>query len=314
MSSTELTIPTPAAVPERRWRRLVALLFVVDLVFVVLNGIWYANYLVDEGPPFPPEPNELIWIHLVAIALGSIVASPAFALISHLGRRAGVPLGAGALAALLGVFGFLAAARVNDAIVFVGLVAPAGSDGFDAFSLVVAPAVEEPTKLLVLVVMAILLRPRFGVRQGIVLGLMVGIGGTLVETGGYLQAAYAAGGGPIYGTIIAVRLGLFGLGLHATTAALTGAGLGYAISVGPGRRRVVVLALAGAIAIHVLWNAIASGWTLDLVTTLTPEPDFGGQEPYAHHIVWIASSIVTAVLLAPTALALSVAWRRSPRS
>ena len=300
----------------RAWWPLVALMVAIDLVLVAINGIWLAGYLLDSGPPFAPGPTELIWIHGTAIVLGLIVAIPAFVAIGWLARRARVPLGAVALAVLLGAFAFLLAAHVNDLIVLsLDLVPglPAGG-GIDAVALVVAPAVEEPAKLLALAAMAGLLRPAFGVRQGIVVGLAVGIGATLIETGAVLQLRYVNGSGTIYGSIIALRFGLFGLGLHATTAALIGAGLGYAVSAGPGRRRmaVVLLAVAGAVAVHALWNLLASRLTFELLTALTPEPDFRGPELYAHHVIWVASSIVTAILLAPAAISLVAAWRRFP--
>ncbi len=309
--TTNTAVATPAH--GRRWRRLVALALVADLGLVVANALWYADYLRREGPPFPPDAATLAWIQLTAIILGLIVATPAFAVIWHLGRRAEVPPGAAVLAGSLGMLGFLLAVRINDAIVVAGLVAPSGSAGFDAFGLVVAPAVEEPAKLVALLVMAALLRPRFGMRQGIVAGLLVGIGATLVETGAYIQTQYVGGAGAAYGTFIAVRFGLFGLGLHATTAALTGAGLGYALSTAPAGRRVAVLllALAGAVATHAAWNLWASRLTLELVAAISPQPDFGSPEPYAHHVVWLASSVVTAVLVAPAALALAYAWRRA---
>ena len=190
---------------------------------------------------------------------------------------------------------------------------PAPDGGLDVVAVIVAPLVEEPIKLLALVALALMLRPRFGVRQGIVVGLLVGIGATLIEAGAHLQGAYAVGNGATYGTIIAVRFGLFGLGLHATTAALIGAGLGSALSAGPGRgrMRVVAIALAGAIAIHALWNLWSSRLTFELVSAWTPEPDFASFEPYAHHVVWAASSLVTAALLLPASLVLAAAWRRA---
>ena len=99
---------------DRRWRWLIVGLLLADLAFVFVNGNWLAAYLRDEGPPLPPDAGALIWIALMAIALGLIVASPAFALISRLGGRTAVRLGAGVLAVLAGVFGFLVAAQVND--------------------------------------------------------------------------------------------------------------------------------------------------------------------------------------------------------
>lgn len=289
-------------------------MLVADVVLAVGNANWLADYLSDVGPPFPPEAGALIWVHGMAIALGLIVAAPAFALISHLGRRAGVPLGAGVLAVSTGVFSFLVAAQVNDAIVvWLGLIPDGGIPGqLDLVSLVVAPAVEEPAKFLAVGFVALLLRPRFGIRQGIVLGLLVGIGATVVEAGANLQVQSAAGP-TTYGTTLALRFGLFGLGLHATTAALTGAGLGYAVSRWPRPRAILVvaLALAAAVAVHVTWNLWASRLTIDLVTALTPDPSFGTDEPFAHHVVLFASSVVTAVLLAPAYLALAIAWRRS---
>ncbi len=318
MSAAEIPIESsalPAPPPARDWRPLVGLFLLVDAAFVVINGVWFAEYLRDHGPPISPEASELTWIAMTTIVLGLIVATPAFALISRLARGTDVPLGAAVSAVLLGVLAFLAAAQVNDWIVLtLGIVpGPAPDGSIDVFALIVAPLVEEPAKLLALFAMAFLLRPRFGVRQGIVLGLLVGIGATLIETGAYLQVGYANGGGATYGTIIALRFGLFGLGLHATTAALMGAGLGSTLSVGPGRRRigVVLLALAGAVAIHVVWNLWASRLTFELVTAWTPEPDFTWSEPFAHHVIFVGSSVVTAVLLLPAAIALAVAWRRT---
>jgi RsiW-degrading membrane proteinase PrsW (M82 family) len=312
MTAAELPIAMPAPPRGRDWRPLVGLLFVVDAVFLIVNGIWFAAYLRDEGPPFSPDAGELIWVGTTTIVLGLIVAAPAFALISRLARGTEVPLGAAVSAVLLGFLAFLAAAQINDWIVLTLDIVPgpAPDGGIDAFGVIVAPLVEEPAKLFALFAIAFLLGRRFGVRQGIVLGLLVGIGATLLETGAYLQVGYANGGGAVYGTIIALRFGLFGLGLHATTAALLGAGLGSALSVGRGRRRigVVLLALAAAVAIHVLWNVWASRLTFELVTAWTPEPDFGSSEPFAHHVVWIASSVVTAALLLGPALILAIAW------
>jgi RsiW-degrading membrane proteinase PrsW (M82 family) len=289
-------------------------MLLADAVLIVVNANWLADYLSDVGPPFPPEAGALVWVQGMAIVLGLIVAAPAFALISHLGRRAGVPLGAGVLAVSTGMFSFLVAAQVNDAIVvWLGLVPGGGIPGqLDLVSLVVAPLVEEPAKLLAVGVVAVLLRPRFGIRQGIVVGLLVGIGATLVEAGANLQVQSAAGP-TAYGTTLALRFGLFGLGLHATTAALTGAGLGYAVSRGVRGRGilVVVLALAAAVAVHAAWNLWSSRLTFDLVSALTPEPAFGTDEPFAHHVLFVASSVVTAFLLWPVYLVLAIAWRRS---
>jgi RsiW-degrading membrane proteinase PrsW (M82 family) len=302
----------------RAWWPLVALMVAVDLALVVINGVWLAGYLRDNGPPFSPEASELVSIHGMAIVLGLVVAIPALAVIGWLARRADVPAGAVALAVLLGGLVFLLAAHVNDLIVLSLELIPGqpADGGIDAVAVVVAPAVEEPAKLLAVTAMAGLMRPAFGVRQGIVVGLAVGIGATLIEAGVVLQLRYVNGSGAIYGTILALRFGLFGLGLHAMTTALIGAGLGYAISGGAGRRWsgfvVLVLALAAAIAIHALWNLWASRLTFELLTAWTPEPNFGGSELYAHHVVWVASSVVAAILLAPAAIALVVAWRRSP--
>jgi RsiW-degrading membrane proteinase PrsW (M82 family) len=301
--------------PARAWWSLVALLVAIDLGLVAVNGVWLAGYLRDNGPPFSPQASELVWVHGTAIVLGLIVAIPALAVIGWLARRADVPAGAVVLAVLLGALVFLLAAHVNDLIVLtLGLVPGEPIDGgIDAVALVVAPAVEEPAKLLALAALAGLMRPAFGVRQGIVLGLAVGIGATLIEAGAVIQLRYADGAGAIYGTILAFRFGLFGLSLHATTGALTGAGLGYAVSGGPGRWRIAVLllALAGAVAIHALWNLWASRLTLELLTALVPEPDFSGSELYPHHVILVASSVVTAILLLVPGVVLAMAWRRA---
>lgn len=310
-TASEVTRPRPA----RSWWPLVALMLAIDLGLVAVNGVWLAGYLRDNGPPFSPQASELVRVHGTAIVLGLMVAIPAFAVIGLLARRADVTAGAVVLAVLLGALVFLLAAHVNDFIVLtLGLVPGEPVDGgIDAVALVVAPAVEEPAKLLALAALAGVMRPAFGVRQGIVLGLAVGIGATLIEAGAAVQLRYTDGVGAIYGTVLAFRFGLFGLGLHATTAALMGAGLGYAVSGGPGRRRIAVLllVLAGAVAIHVLWNLWASRLTLELLTALAPEPDFSGSELYPHHIILVASSVVTAILLLVPGVILAMAWRRA---
>ena len=314
MSAIEIPIESSAPPRSRDWRPLVALLLLVDAAFLVVNGIWFSDYLREEGPPFSPVPSELIWVHATAIALGLIVATPAFAIISRLSRGTDVPLGAAVSAVLLGILAFLFATQVNDWIlVTLGLVpGPAPDGGLDVVAVIVAPLVEEPTKLFALAALAVLLRPRFGVRQGIVVGLLVGIGATLIEAGAYLQGGHATGAGAIYGTIIAARFGLFGLGLHATTAARwRRPRAALASGRGRSRFRVVALALAGAIALHAFWNLWASRLTFELVNAWTPEPDFARSEPYAHHVIWTASSLVTAVLLLPAMAVLAVAWRRS---
>ncbi len=300
--------------PARAWWPLVALMAAVDLALIAINGVWLAGYLRDNGPPFSPQASELVSIHLTAVVLGLIVAILALAVVGWLAHRAPVPPGAVVLAVLLGAFVFLIAAHVNDFIVLSLELVPGEpvDGGVDVVALVVAPAVEEPAKLLALAALAGLMRPMFGVRQGIVVGLAVGIGATLIEAGAVVQLRYADGGGAIYGTILAFRFGLFGLGLHATTAALIGAGLGHAVSHGSGLRRfgVLFLAFAAAVAIHALWNLWASRLTLDVLTALVPEPDFGGSELYPHHLVWLASSLVTAILLVIPWVALVLAWRR----
>ena len=52
MSAAELPIESsalPAPPPARDWRPLVGLLLVVDAVFLVVNGIWFADYLRGRG-------------------------------------------------------------------------------------------------------------------------------------------------------------------------------------------------------------------------------------------------------------------------
>ncbi len=79
MSTAELPIESSALrspPPARDWRPLVGLLIVVDAVFLIVNGIWFAEYLRDEGPPFSPGASELTWIATTTIVLGLPVVEP----------------------------------------------------------------------------------------------------------------------------------------------------------------------------------------------------------------------------------------------
>ena len=56
----DTAVATPAQ--GRRWWPPVVLALAADLVLVVANALWYADYLRREGPPFPPDAATLAWI------------------------------------------------------------------------------------------------------------------------------------------------------------------------------------------------------------------------------------------------------------
>ncbi|MDQ5825895.1 MAG: PrsW family intramembrane metalloprotease [Chloroflexota bacterium] len=128
----------------------------------------------------------------------------------------------------------------------------------------VAPAVEESVKAIILVVLFFAYRREFdNVLDGIVYGAMVGLGFAMVENVLYLQSiAFEAGGGADLGamfTLWILRAGVFGLN-HSMFTALMGAALGLARSLKSGwlKGLVPVLGLLAAITFHALHNGLTS--------------------------------------------------------
>jgi RsiW-degrading membrane proteinase PrsW (M82 family) len=127
------------------------------------------------------------------------------------------------------------------------------TEGFYATATFVAPVVEETLKGAVLFGMLWFRRHELnGPTDGIIYAAMVGLGFATVENISYYAAT--AQTGTLASTFV-VR-GLFTPLLHPLCTALTGVGVATAALREPGRGRVrpIILGLAGAIALHALWN------------------------------------------------------------
>jgi RsiW-degrading membrane proteinase PrsW (M82 family) len=294
-------------------------LVVALLGLIVIDGIWFAG---DVGATdlIPRPASEFIWVDLVAIWLSIVVALPALALLLRASLAIRFDTRAVLLAVLAGGVAIQVCRRIGIVVLQLTGIVPSGDPAdFDINGIVIAPVIEETAKL---VVIALLLRffvARAGVREGIVVGLAVGVGATIAEAGIFTQIVDANDGGQVFGSVVALRLALFGLGLHAATAGLIGAALGYRRSPQgrstPSLPVVLTVTFVAALAIHALSNA-ALGQVLDpILMALVPSPDFGAAEPLPHQLFWLASSAASLFLLWPVYLALALAWRRSgPRA
>ena len=96
-------------------------------------------------------------------------------------------------------------------------------------TVLVSPVVEETVKALGLIAALWLLRGRIrGMRDGLILGALVGLGFGIVETASYMVIAWASQGQISIESELVNRFALFGLSGHALWTGLTGAGLGLA--------------------------------------------------------------------------------------
>ena len=306
-----------------RWRWCL-LLFVSVMAAVVFNAANLADEVrLERLANFTPlpgcrscrpvglEPSELIRAAMFAIALATIAAIPAITVICLLGRRVGVRPSAIAAAALLGgLLMFTVATR----LVSWTLSSLGDELGAVMATVVVVPMIEEATKAAAVLVMGLAMGWRLGVRPGIVLGAATGLVVTILEIALYVQLNYAGGSNTAYGTIIAIRLGLFGLGVHVVASAVAGAGVGAWLAQAPPRRpRVLIGCLAAAVAIHGVWNLVGSSLISAVLMRIYPNPDFESLEPIPMAPLFIASSLTQLVLLVIPFAALVVAWRRDAR-
>jgi len=117
-----------------------------------------------------------------------------------------------------------------------------------------APLVEEAVKAAVVLSVLGFTEIR-GVRAGIVIGALVGLGFAVTENLGYFLVARLQDGPAGLVRAIAIR-GVVEGAVHPVLTASTGAGLGVAMA----RGRVLpgVLGLAAAVGQHAVWNGVAS--------------------------------------------------------
>jgi len=124
-----------------------------------------------------------------------------------------------------------------------------------ATTVIVAPLVEEPTKALVLVAVA-LSRHFDNTTDGFVYGAATGLGFGMTENLLYFLQVAADGNVSAWIATVAVRT-LYSALMHASASSVIGAALGWARF--RGLRAIltaVPLGLLGAIAIHALWNGL----------------------------------------------------------
>jgi RsiW-degrading membrane proteinase PrsW (M82 family) len=303
-----------AAVPWLRW----TLAFTLGAVFeIAIDTVAFAERLRVDGPPFPADARALIQVAWTAIGLALVVALPLLLVLAVLAGRTRYPRRAMPFALSVGLFAFALSTRFDTEIAYALGLDKAVDLPFDVLSLVLAPLLEEPMKLLAVVVVAVLVRRYrgFGVREGIIAGALVGLGANALEVSVNTQLAYADGREPMYGTILALRAGLFGFGLHATTTALLGAAVGFVSGRGHGLDRAAILVVLGALVVaavgHVCWNLVGNDVSQAVLRAITPTIDFNQNGPLPQVRIFIASSVASLVVMAPSLVILVVAWIRA---
>lgn len=178
----------------------------------------------------------------------------------------------------------------------------------DLTPVLLAPLVEEIAKAAALALL--LLVPHGGMRTGILLGALAGLGFSLTENIGYLTLAALQDGPTGMWRAIWLR-GVVGGSKHAVFTATTGAAVGWA-RLAPSLRRaigVVAAGFAGAVAQHVLWNGVASHAIIGVLCHATqPGGPCAGPDT-ADVLVRIPA--LTVGCLAPGALALAACARQA---
>jgi len=177
----------------------------------------------------------------------------------------------------------------------------------DLTPVLLAPLVEEIAKAAALGLL--LLVPNGGVRTGILLGALVGLGFSLTENIGYLTLAALQDGSTGMWRAIWLR-GVVGGSKHAIFTATTGAAVGWARLAPSARHATAVVAagFAGAVAQHVLWNGVAS-YAITGVLCHAPQPGGPCAGPDTVDIL-VRLPALTAGCLAPGLLALATFARR----
>lgn len=291
-------------------RHIVAALVAVALAMLVV--IADAAFLVEvlrttELPMASTVSVEDVTGKAFFAGLACWVATiPGFLVLSRATRGAGVGvLSLVTVAAVSGVLVGINGGRIQ------GLVFPPFSlaDGIDWDGLLLTPVVEEILKgLAVVAAMAVMVTAGArSPRSGILLGAAAGLGMTAFETAHFIVAYYLLQSNAWFGTVIALRFAVVGLGMHATASAFTGLGLGAWLGRGSLRRDawMPLAGLAAAVALHALWNAVASDLIIELHRRLGPPGQV--QQPVES---FIAASLVSVLLLAGPWIVLAIAWRR----
>jgi RsiW-degrading membrane proteinase PrsW (M82 family) len=180
----------------------------------------------------------------------------------------------------------------------------------------VAPVVEEPVKLLAIVLVLVFLRGEFdGVRDGLVYGALVGLGFNIAETALYIVQGYVVSGQAPYLDQLITRFVFLGLNGHALFSALAGGGIGLARQHAHGVIRLAgpVLLLGAAMFAHLVNNLVTVLVIAVLLIAAESGPLASGFPPVD---LWAATAIAVVVtqfpfyLLAGALLVRSGNWER----
>ncbi|MBC9926037.1 MULTISPECIES: PrsW family intramembrane metalloprotease [unclassified Leucobacter] len=140
-------------------------------------------------------------------------------------------------------------------------------------SVAVAPVTEEAAKGLGLLLVFLIWRTTFtGVVDGLVYGMTIGAGFAFTENILYFGDALSTGGAASLSATFVMR-GMLSPFAHAMFTAVLGIAVGWAVGTGRPVHRWAIGGLAGAVALHALWN-LAAGVDFLLLYVLVQVPMF----------------------------------------
>ncbi|HEY2388214.1 MAG TPA: PrsW family intramembrane metalloprotease [Candidatus Binatia bacterium] len=250
----------------------------------------------------------------VAIVLAALVPAVLYAaLLATLGRRAGRPPSLLAAAFLWGaVPAALLASTGNNLLQAWMAILSSASDASIVVPRLGAPIVEELAKGAALVVLVVVWPAQVaGAADGIVYGGLVGLGFAVNENLLYLTMAALQDGyaGLLRGAFL--RGAVYGMN-HAVFTAMTGAAVGWARATAS-RAGALVVSFAGfaaAVAVHVLWNTIASD-AISRMLCAAPAPGGACQNPPPAHLLYVNVPLIVVLFVGPCIAALLAVGRLS---
>ena len=310
--------PSLAGLAEQWPGRPLAILFLACIALVIARSQdILARYVALQAtwppPPFAgsewghPEPLSFAFVAMRVSWLAVNASLPGLVALVLLGRRHGLP-GSTVLTAMLTGFVVLEVLGTPLPQFVRAVIGMAGPDGRsdNPATFVVAPVVEELLKLLAIVLVVVVARLRVGIRGGVVIGAAVGLGITVGETASYSLVELVQRDDYDVLFIVAMRFALLGAGLHASTAALTGAGLGLWMKLARRSSQgalALVASLALAMLTHGAWNRLSE----DLGNSLMVPFGAAGGLPV---VAFFVGSVAALPFLAAAWVVLAVAWRR----
>jgi RsiW-degrading membrane proteinase PrsW (M82 family) len=250
----------------------------------------------------------------VAIVVTALVPAMLYAaVLAVLGRHAGRPPSLLTAAFLWGAVpaALLAATGNNLLQAWMALLSSA-SDASVVVPRLGAPIVEELAKGAALVVLVVVWPAQVtGAADGIVYGALVGLGFAVSENLLYLTMAALQDGyaGLLRGAFL--RGAVYGMN-HAVFTAMTGAAVGSARAT-VSRTVAVVVPLAGfaaAVAVHVLWNTIASD-AISRMLCAAPAPGSACQDPPPAHLLYVSVPLIVVFFVGPCIAVLLAVGRLS---